>query len=168
MRRTLIIVMTMLLLVIGMIWATTAEAGVGTRLRAEGFNFNVSIPEFSQSPQPVAQAAGNQVAGQMIAEQEAMGAVVAHVNWVLGIGYALHECEQGGTANEWYIDGYAGNGLHVQGGLGMAASLYVGIAGHSALQDSPEQQIFVGYIAKVEQGANWGGHCAPIANAWLG
>lgn len=86
---------------------------------------------------------------------------------ILSIGWRLHECEQGGTANAWYVDGRAGNGLHVQGGLGMATSLYVGLAGHSALADTPEQQIMVAFRAKVERGAQWGEHCRPIANEWL-
>ena len=55
----------------------------------------------------------------------------------------LHNCEQG---DDWYVDGRGGNGMWFQGGLGIGAELYQSIAGHSANQDSPEQQIAVGEI----------------------
>jgi len=55
----------------------------------------------------------------------------------------LHRCEQG---NDWYAAGSTRDG-YFEGGLGIAASLYKSIAGHSALQDSPDQQIAVAEIA---------------------
>ena len=49
----------------------------------------------------------------------------------------VHDCEQPGN---WYAAGRTSDG-YFEGGLGIAASLYRSITGHSALQDSPVDQM---------------------------
>ena len=55
---------------------------------------------------------------------------------------ALHDCEQPGN---WYAAGSTSVG-YFEGGLGILASLYRSIAGHSALQDSPRAQMAVAEV----------------------
>ncbi len=61
-----------------------------------------------------------------------------------------HECEEGGQG--WHPAGSTRDG-YFEGGLGIAASLYQSIAGHSALQDDEYHQEKIADIALARVGA---------------
>lgn len=63
----------------------------------------------------------------------------------------VNVCEESG---QWYAHGTAGNGLYMEGGLGLAAQRYQELAGHSALLDSPLAQMRIAEVAW-ERGARW-------------
>jgi hypothetical protein len=92
----------------------------------------------------------------------AIGDVVAWVNnirWAEAVAAAeiahltarwgpVHDCEQPG---DWYAAGRTKHG-YFEGGLGIHVDLYQSIAGHSALLDSPIEQMRVAEIALARVG----------------
>ena len=65
----------------------------------------------------------------------------------------VHDCEQPG---DWYAAGRTRDG-YFEGGLGIERSLYRDIRGHSALQDSPVDQMRVAEVVLGRYGPSaWG------------
>lgn len=145
------------------LWAAVMRAIVAAVALVVGFGLGVSVAQAAPlraepihiyippigAPQhaSIGLAAGNAAADRLLYEW-----LSAYHEWAFtrrAAWEALHRCEQG---DNWYADGRGGNGLWFQGGLGIARDLYVSIAGHSALLDTPEQQIAVAEVVLARYG----------------
>lgn len=145
MRRAALAAVAALSLCLGV--AVAARGGGGTRERP-----SAAPPQEvqrAQNPVPNPWAVGDAVAyAELVAWARAVAAEEARLWARWG---PLHDCEQPG---DWYAAGGTSDG-YFEGGLGIHHELYKSIAGHSALLDSPLEQMRVAdlALARVGRGA---------------
>lgn len=128
--------------------AAAARSGGGTRERPS------VAPPASEFVAPNPWAVNDAVAyAELVVWQQAVAAEEARLWARWG---PLHDCEQPG---DWYAAGGTSDG-YFEGGLGIHHELYKSIAGHSALLDSPLEQMRIADIALARVGR--GAWACPI------